>query len=83
MPCATTNFQSTSNFYTIQNKPINALLPKGFDSTETTEAFLNLNKVATFTIDAIEKTSIKKPNRSLHYLNTSARGSEKSLFFCK
>ncbi len=54
------SFKTQALFSTQQNKSISASLPKTFDSSEATEAFLNLNKSATFTINAIEKKPATK-----------------------
>ncbi len=74
-------FKVQAIFYTRQNKPINALLPKAFDSTEATEAFLNLNKAATYTIDAIEKKPALKSPTAPFTTSTLQQEAARKLYF--
>ena len=74
-------FKIQAIFSTQQNKSINALLPKTFDSSETTEAFLHLNKSATFKIDAIEKKPASKSPTAPFTTSTLQQEAARKLYF--
>ena len=74
-------FKTQALFSTQQNKLINALLPKTFDSSEATEKFLNLNKSTTFTIDAIEKKPASKSPTAPFTTSTLQQEAARKLYF--
>ena len=74
-------FKTQALFSTKQNKSIKALLPKTFDSPKATEAFLNLNKSATFTVDAIEKKPASKSPTAPFTTSTLQQEAARKLYF--
>ncbi|MEC9195573.1 MAG: type I DNA topoisomerase, partial [Bacteroidota bacterium] len=75
------SFKIQAVFYTQQNKSINALLPKTFDSFEATEAFLNLNNSANFKVDAIEKRPASKSPTAPFTTSTLQQEAARKLYF--
>ena len=75
------SFKIQAVFYTQQNKSINALLPKTFDSFEATEAFLNLNNSANFKVDAIEKKPASKSPTAPFTTSTLQQEAARKLYF--
>jgi len=56
------SFKTQAIFSTQQSNYVHAILPRALDSFQSTEIFLNLNKSAIFTVDAIEnKPALKTP----------------------
>ena len=74
-------FKTQAIFSTQQNKYINALLPKTYDSPESTEAFLNLNKSTTFKVDAIEKKPASKSPTAPFTTSTLQQEAARKLYF--
>ena len=75
------SFKIQAVFYTQQNKSINALLSKTFDSFEATEAFLNLNNSANFKVDAIEKKPASKSPTAPFTTSTLQQEAARKLYF--
>ena len=75
------SFKTQAVFYTQQNKSINALLSKTFDSFEATEAFLNLNNSANFKVDAIEKKPASKSPTAPFTTSTLQQEAARKLYF--
>ncbi|MEC7173903.1 MAG: type I DNA topoisomerase [Bacteroidota bacterium] len=74
-------FKTQAVFSTQKNKSINALLPKTFDSTKATEAFLNLNKAATYSINAIQKKPASKSPTAPFTTSTLQQEAARKLYF--
>ena len=68
-------------FSTQENKFISAYLPKTFDSFEVTEVFLNRNKLAEFSVDAIEKKPVSKSPTAPFTTSTLQQEASRKLFF--
>ena len=75
------SFKTQAVFYTQQNKSINALLSKTFDSFKATEAFLNLNNSANFKVDAIEKKPASKSPTAPFTTSTLQQEAARKLYF--
>ena len=75
------SFKIQAVFYTQQNKSINALLSKTFDSFKATEAFLNLNNSANFKVDAIEKRPASKSPTAPFTTSTLQQEAARKLYF--
>ena len=75
------SFKIQAVFYTQQNKSINALLSKTFDSFKATEAFLNLNNSANFKVDAIEKKPASKSPTAPFTTSTLQQEAARKLYF--
>ena len=75
------SFKIQAIFYTQQNKSINALLSKTFDSLKATEAFLNLNNSANFKVDAIEKKPASKSPTAPFTTSTLQQEAARKLYF--
>ena len=74
-------FKTRAVFSTQQNKSINAILSKTFDSLEETDAFLNLNKSATYSVDTIEKKPASKSPTAPFTTSTLQQESSRKLYF--
>ena len=74
-------FKTQAILTTEQNKSINTQLSKIFDSSEATKAFLNLNKSATFKIDAIEKKPASKSPTAPFTTSTLQQEAARKLYF--
>ena len=74
-------FRTRAIFSTQQNKSINAILSKTFDSLEETDAFLNLNKSATYSVDTIEKKPASKSPTAPFTTSTLQQESSRKLYF--
>ena len=74
-------FKTQAVFSTQKNKSINALLPKTFDSTKATETFLNLNKAATYSINAIQKKPASKSPTAPFTTSTLQQEAARKLYF--
>ena len=75
------SFKIQAVFYTQQNKSINALLSKTFDSFKATKAFLNLNNSANFKVDAIEKKPASKSPTAPFTTSTLQQEAARKLYF--
>ena len=74
-------FKILAIFSTQKNKFISAYLPKTFDSFKVTEVFLNLNKLAEFSVDAIEKKPVLKSPTAPFTTSTLQQEASRKLFF--
>ena len=74
-------YKTRAIFFTQHNKSINAFLSKTFNSSEATEAFLNLNKSATFKIDIIEKKPVSKSPTAPFTTSTLQQEAARKLYF--
>ena len=74
-------FKILAIFSTQKNKFISAYLPKTFDSFKNTEVFLNLNKLAEFSVDAIEKKPVLKSPTAPFTTSTLQQEASRKLFF--
>ena len=75
------NFKIQALFLTQHNKSIHAQLPKNFETAEETEAFLNRNQSATFTIDSIEKNPATKSPTAPFTTSTLQQEAARKLYF--
>ena len=74
-------FKILAIFSTQKNKFISAYLPKTFESFKVTEVFLNLNKLAEFSVDAIEKKPVLKSPTAPFTTSTLQQEASRKLFF--
>jgi DNA topoisomerase-1 len=74
-------YKTRAIFSTQNNKSINAFLSNTFNSSEATEAFLNLNKSATFKIDIIEKKPASKSPTAPFTTSTLQQEAARKLYF--
>ena len=74
-------FKILAIFSTQKNKFISAYLPKTFDSFKNTEVFLNLNKLAEFSVYAIEKKPVLKSPTAPFTTSTLQQEASRKLFF--
>ena len=75
------SFKTQAVFSTHQNKLINALISKTFDSSEAAESFLNLNISANFKIDVIEKKPASKSPTEPFTTSTLQQEAARKLYF--
>ncbi len=75
------SFKTQAVFSTHQNKLINALISKTFDSSVAAESFLNLNISANFKIDAIEKKPSSKSPTAPFTTSTLQQEAARKLYF--
>lgn len=74
-------FKTQALFITQNNKPINAVLPKNFDSQEATQEFLEKNVAADFKVKSIEKKPATKSPTAPFTTSTLQQEASRKLFF--
>ena len=74
-------FKTNALFLTKDNKPINAILTKNFDSEEATKKFLEKNISADFTVNSVEKKPALKTPTAPFTTSTLQQEASRKLFF--
>ena len=75
------SFKTQATFTTERNQNIESSLSKTFDTAQTTEAFLNLNKSAVFTVSGIEKKPASKSPTAPFTTSTLQQEAARKLYF--
>ena len=74
-------FKTNALFLTKDNKPINAILTKNFDSEEATKKFLEKNISADFTVNSVEKKPALKTPTAPFTTSTLQQEASRKLYF--
>lgn len=75
------SFKTQATFTTERNQNIESSLSKTFDTAQTTEVFLNLNKSAVFTVSGIEKKPASKSPTAPFTTSTLQQEAARKLYF--